>query len=220
MKSIERFLIIVAITLFAKLSFAQSNFTGFFMPTATVNHTLSKKITQSFELENRSFIYQDDKLDFKVKHFELGYLSKYSLKTNRQLGFGIRYRAEAESGKENELRLTQQYEWKKDNASILKHRIRVEERIYDSIIKLRFRYKTGLNIKTEVFCDQIYIANELVLTVANANKPRYEDRFYVEAGWKLSPKSKLMLGTQYRLEDFTHTAHHNLFLTTGLSFDL
>ncbi|WP_017259026.1 DUF2490 domain-containing protein [Pedobacter arcticus] len=220
MKSLKRFLVIIIMTLVTKSSLAQSNFTGYFMPTVTLNHSLSKTISQSFEIENRNFIFQENELDFKVKHLEFGYQAKYRLGANEHLGFGIRYRTEMEEGEENELRLIQQYEWKKHDKALLKHRIRVEERIYDSNVKFRFRYKAGASFKTKVFCDQVYIANELVLTMAKPIKPKYENRFYAEASWDLSPKSKLMLGAQYRLENFTHTAHHNLFLTTGLTFDL
>lgn len=220
MNSTNRFMMVVGIILLGQSTLAQSNFTGLFMPTLALNYKFNEKISQSVELENRNFAYQDNKFGFKVKHLEFGNVTKYQLNSKQQLGFAIRYRFEADGSKENELRLIQQYEWKNKEDAILKHRVRVEERLYNSVTKFRFRYRTGLTFKSDVFCDQIFIANELMTSLTKINKPMYEERIVVEAEWKLFQDTKFMLGTQYRLENFTHQAQHNLYLTTSLSFKL
>lgn len=220
MNSTNRFMMVVAIILFGQSTLAQSNFAGLFMPTLALNYRINEKISQSVELENRNFAYPGNKFDFKVKHIELGNVTKYQFSNKQQFGFAIKYRFEADGSKENELRLIQQYEWKDEEDAILKHRVRVEERFYNSVTKFRFRYRTGLSFESDVFCDQIFIANELMTSLARLNKPMYEERIVMEAEWKLFKDTKFMLGTQYRLENFTHQAEHNLYLTTNLSFKL
>ncbi len=206
--------------LFGKMTFAQSNFAGYFMPLASVNYNLNEKFSQHFEFENRNFTYLNNDFEFKAIHVEFTHLTKYQYRPNHRLGLGVKYRFQSIEGKENEFRLTQQYEWDNGKEALLKHRVRVEERIYTSITKFRLRYRTAMSFKTKAFCDEVSISNELGLEVNKETNPEYEERVVVEAGWQLTKKSKFVLGTQYRLTDFTATPKHNVFLTAGLNFNL
>ena len=198
------------------ISVAQKKFNSYLMPTVSVDYSLTERFSQEFEVESRNFIYKDEVADFVAKHLELSHVSSYQHK-NRKFSFGVKYRFEADRNKENELRLLQQYEWKRHAEALFSHRLRAEERIYRSVTKFRLRYKTELNFKPKNFVDDIYLSNEFVV---ETNKIEYENRLSFETGWNFADKSSFLLGVQYRLSDFTHATSHNVFLTAGLEFKL
>lgn len=199
---------------------AQDSFTVFLMPTVSINYDLGKKISQTIDFESRNFGYLDDKLQLKAVHLELLNTTKFQFSDTKQVGFGIRYRVESDRAEEDEVRLHQEYEWKQKSKSLLKHRLRLEERIYASHIRYRLRYRTGFNIEPKTFCDVIYIANEFTFETARNNRSEYEERVLVEAEWDLSCKSQVSMTSQYRFSDFTKDREHNVFFTAKLSFDL
>lgn len=189
------------------------------MPTVNVDYSLTERFSQEFEVENRNFIYKEGVTDLIAKHLELSHFSTYQHK-NRMFAFGIKYRFEADRKDENELRLVQQYEWKRVANSSFSHRLRAEERIYRSITKFRFRYKATLNVKPKTFADDIYFSNELAIETNKSRILEYENRLGVEIGWNFLRKSAFLIGAQYRLSDFTNLVTHDLFLTVGLEFKL
>jgi hypothetical protein len=220
MKITKLLITVIILVISAKFTFAQNNFTGYLMPSATVKYELNKKISQSFGIENRNFVYDDNEADLRLKHLEFAHFTKLEFKEDHQFGFGLSYRFESEEEKENELRLMQQYEWKKEKQSLIKHRIRTEQRIYSSLTKYRFRYQTKVTFPTKVFFDEVSVTNELALEVASTIKPDYEERIGIFAKWDLSKYSQLEIGPQYRLSNFTQTASHNLFLSAALNFEI
>lgn len=201
------------------MGFAQQNFNTYLMPTVNVDYPVTEGFRQEFEFENRNFIYREGVTDLVAKHLELSNFSTYQHK-NRKFTFGIKYRFEANENDEDELRLVQQYEWKKNADAPFSHRIRVEERIYRSITKIRFRYKTALNVKPKTFVDNIYFSNELAIETNKIRRLEYENRLGAETGWNFMKKSAFLTGAQYRLSDFTNVVSHNLFLTFSLQFKL
>lgn len=216
MGSRKYFLTLFCIGFSFGLSYAQKNFNTYLMPTVSLDYSLTERFSQKFEVESRNFIYKDEVADFVPKHLELSHVSSYQHK-NGKFAFGVKYRFAADGNDENELRLLQQYEWKRHDDGLFSQRLRVEERIYRSVTKLRFRYKTELNLKPKNFADDIYISNEFAV---ETNKIEYENRLNLETGWNFADKSSFLLGVQYRLSDFTHAASHNVFLTAGLIFKL
>lgn len=219
MRISKLFLTVVLLSIGAK-TFAQNSFTGYLMPSATVKYALNSKISQSFAIENRNFAYAHNEFDLRFKHFEFAHFSKYKFKEQHQIGLGISYRFESDKEKENELRLMQQYEWKAEKQSLVKHRIRTEQRIYDSLTKYRLRYQTGLSFPTKKICDEFNIGNEIMMEISKARKPDYEERIITSAGWDLSESSLIEIGAQYRLSDFTNNLSHNVFLTAALTIKI
>ena len=103
---------------------AQENLRLYIMPDAQVKLHVGKKYTQTYGVESRNYVYNDETWGLKGKHIELAHLSSYALTSVKSLGIGVQYRLEQSKTKENELRLVQQYEWKKAEKSILKQRLR------------------------------------------------------------------------------------------------
>lgn len=220
MKFTKLLLMVIVFGASAKLTFAQNKFTAYLMPAATIKYALTKKINQSFAIEDRNFIYENDESDLRLKHLELAHFTKFEFKENHQLGFGVSYRFESDKNHENELRLMQQYEWKNTAASIIKHRVRTEERIYTSLTKYRLRYQTKLTFPTKTFSDNLSVLNEAMVALCSQTKPEYEERLAVFAEWHFSKSFQLEAGPQYRLSDFTQNASHNLFLSAVLNFEI
>lgn len=220
MKLTKRLALLGFILVLAEISFAQNHFTGYVMPSAKLKYTLNKKIKQSIGIENRNFYYHNNNYEFKLKHIELINFTMFEFVPHHFINFGISYRMEEDSNKENELRLTQQYEWQNNEESLLKHRIQIDERFYSSHTKYRLRYQSSLNIATKTFLKNLTLNNELVTELSSQEKPVYEERIAFLENWKLGNHSKLVVGPQYRLTDFTRTSKHALFLTAGLSVSI
>lgn len=201
-------------------AFAQHDFNGYLMPTLSINYQLSKKINQAIDIENRNFAYLNDEFVLKASHVEVLNFTSLQISENKEAGFGIRYRVEADENEENELRLHQQYEWKRRKESLLEHRIRMEERFYASSTIFRLRYKTGISIEPKKFCDVLTFSNEFAVEASRANQTELEERLVVEADWALFSDTELTIGTQYRFSDFTRSKEHNLFLMAKLSLSL
>lgn len=219
-KKIKRIILIFAALFLNKLSFSQSNLKGYLMPTLSVAYPINKKISQKIDLESRNFTYLNNEYQLKAKHLEILNSTKLRLSETKSAAIGVRYRVELDKNSENEFRLHQQYEWQKNKASIFQQRLRMEERIYRSQTKFRLRYKSGFAFDMESFCDVLNLSNELMVELTKYARSDYEERLLAEAEWELKDKTKLAVGTQYRLSDFTHKPSHNIFITAGLTFNL
>ncbi|HET8828404.1 MAG TPA: DUF2490 domain-containing protein [Pelobium sp.] len=220
MRIFRIFLAIVFFVFNKESAFAQHDFNGYLMPTLSINYQLSEKINQAIDIENRNFAYLNDEFVLKAIHVEVLNFTSLQISENQEAGFGIRYRMEADGNEEDELRLHQQYEWKRRKESLFEHRIRIEERFYASSTIFRLRYKTGISIEPKNFCDVLTFSNEFAVEASRANQTELEERLVIEADWELFSATELTIGTQYRFSDFTRSKEHNLFLTAKLSLSL
>lgn len=199
-------------------AYAQQNLNVYAMPSATVKYALSKSISQSFTVEDRTFLYRNSDYEWQLKHIELSHFTKLEVKKNRWLALGLSYRFEGETKHEREFRLMQQFEWRKDDNAVFKHRIRTEQRIYPSATRLRLRYQTKYSQETDFIFDKVSVINEVMVEKHPQKKPEYEERLALYGEWEFNKHISLEVGTQYRLSNFTHRSRtHNIFLCTGLN---
>ena len=202
---------------------SQENFTLLFEPEINVGYRVSENYIQSFNIENRNFIYKNSEFKYVVKHIEIGHLSDYAISERTKIGLGVQYRFQEHfnSSSENEFRLVQRVSWKSNLQKFsLKQTIKNEQRFYSSKTKYRFRYEVGLTIPISESSDYINTKAEILLEVSQSQKPEFEHRFTSVYGWELMPKTDFEIGAQYRLADFTQELGHELYLVMGFDIDL
>jgi hypothetical protein len=60
---------------------------------------------------------------------------------------------------------------------------------------------------------------ENLLSLANSEKPSYEQRYSISIGLLVNKKLTLTGGMEYRLDNYTRSAEHNLFILSSASID-
>lgn len=201
---------------------AQDNFTSFFEPEIEINYNVSSMYSQSFGIENRNFIYDDDDLGYTVKQIDISHFSEFRLKNNQSLAVGIQYRFENNFNtlEENELRMMQELQWDKvASGYTISNRLRNEQRLYASTTKYRLRYEFAFTVPL-TSTTYLKTETEALFELAKTQKPELEQRISSVYGFTLFPKYSLELGAQYRLADYTQDLGHELFIVIGVEVDL
>ncbi len=224
----KNFLIGIFIITITASSFGQQKFTGFYEPYIKLEYDLSKNFSQDFTVENRSIWYEDEFLKFEVKQIDLAHFSTIQLSDKNAVAVGIQYRFREnfDEGKDNELRITEEYTYTtKPKATEYEQRIRAEQRFTSSETSHRFRYNFAISRAfngSEIKTGDAYMIGDLetLLTVSKTRKPEYEQRIGAGIGWALSDLAKIELVTEYRLSDFTQNLAHEVYFVTGLKISL
>ncbi|ADV48375.1 DUF2490 domain-containing protein [Cellulophaga sp. E16_2] len=209
-------------------SFAQDNFTGYLEPQISVNHKISPLYAFNFSTSNRAYFYKDGATAVNMRQLDFAHFSELTIASNQSFSLGIQYRFRAlfEEEKENELRITQQYNYKFKPKSIrYGHRVRTEQRISPSLTTFRFRYRFAADMplkgeKLDIGEPYIIVSTESLLSVANTKKPSYDQRFSSQIGYKLSSNTKVQIGLEYRLEEYNTTLAQVLFLNSAFVLTL
>jgi len=221
--------LLVIITFFFTISLlAQKNLIGYFEPSVALNYEAATNYLHNFSISNRNYIYNEEAYLFKTRQIDLSHFSELKISSNKSISLGIQYRFRSnfEPDKTNELRLTQQYNFtSKPNKIRFGHRFRSEQRLQPSQTVFRFRYRFAVDLplqgdKLDIGEAYLISSTECLLSVAKANTPSYDQRFSTQIGYKLSEVSKLQIGLEYRLEDYTNQLEHVLFLNSSLIFSL
>jgi hypothetical protein len=207
---------------------AQDNFTGYFQPQVAVNYKVSNNYKQNFSIAQRNYIFEDESSTFRTRQIDIVHFSNLKIRGNQSLALGIQYRFRQnfETSKQNELRLTQQYNITfKPRVVRFGHRLRSEQRITKELTIYRFRYRFSLDFPLQGeqldIGETYFVGNiEALLSVANANVPEYDQRFTANFGWLLREKTRLQIGVEYRFEDYTHQTENILFALTSLVLSL
>ena len=215
----------ITIVLMLMVSFnfsAQENFEGLGESAFALNHNASNNYKINFALRSRYYLYQDETFNFENRQLDLVHFSTYSLDYNHSLSLGIQYRfRESIDGGDNELRFTQQFNYTKTNeAKRFGHRLRTEQRLFDDLTIIRFRYRFALDAplngeKLDVGESYIMASMEALLSCSNLIKPEVDHRTTLQMGWLLSQKLKLQLGLEYRFESFNIITEEKLFLLSS-----
>lgn len=208
--------------------FGQKKFTGFYEPSINLGYDVTKKISQEFNLENRTMWYGEEGSAFEVKQVDLAHFSKLKLNDKNSVAFGLQYRFREnfEKDEENELRFTEEYTYNtKPNAVEFKQRLRTEQRITSSETVHRFRYNFGVTRSfkgTKIKTGDAYIIGDLetLLSVSKKSKPQYEQRVAAGLGLVISNLLKIEAIAEHRLIDFTQNLGHELYFVTGLKLSL
>lgn len=226
-KTRSYFLIITPFVVFFTVkSQAQEKFTAYFEPSIEFSYQISPNYSHSFEVENRNIVYRQGEMDYHVKQIDLSHLSEFQVHPEYALGFGLQYRIEQtfDSDEENEFRFKEQIVYTPKNSNYnIKHRFKVEQRFYASETKHRMRYRLGYTFPlSEEKSSQPYLKadTESLLELANSQKPEFEQRVGVAMGWSINSKTKLEVGAEYQLEDYTQDLIHEIFLLMNLGITL
>jgi len=223
-----RFLLFILLILTPFNSFAQDDFTTYVQPQIALNYPVVSNYSHNFAVQQRNYLYDDSQLDWRARQLDVVHFSKLKTSVNTSVAFGIQYRFRKnfEPDKNNELRLTQQFN-KTFKPYLIRfgHRFRSEQRITNALTTYRFRYRFALD--TPLNGEQLDIGEgyftaslESLLSVARNNVPQYDQRFSAQVGWLLYENVKLQTGVEYRFEDYTHATQNILFFLTSLVFSL
>lgn len=207
--------------------FGQSNTTVYWQPAVAVNYKISETYSHNFSMLNRNYLYNEGNSQFNVRHIDLAHFSDVQITDRQRLAIGILYRfRNMFEEQENELRLTQQYNLQlKPYVVRFGHRVRAEQRITNSATVHRFRYRFGVDFplqgeKLDVGETYFIGTIEPLLSIAKNTKPEYDSRLSLFFGWQMNENTKLQLGSEYRMEDFTNSRETVIFVLSSLIFSL
>ena len=207
--------------------FSQDGMVVYFEPTMAFNYKVATNYSHNFEIGNRNYLY-DEEFQYKVRQLEITHFSKLNIGIDQSIALGIRYRFREnfENDKENELRLTEQYNITDRFRNMrIGNRLRVEQRISPSLTTHRFRYRFAVDAplngeKLDVGEAYVVASTESLLSAAQGNKPEFDQRLTGHIGWLLTPDTKLQTGLEYRVENYGQTPQYVMLLLTSLVFSL
>lgn len=216
-------LIIAVVLLGITYARSQNYTTAYWEPEVALNYKVTPLLKQNFSLSNRNYIYNDNKTQLTIRQIEIAHFSSLAIDPYKSIGFGVQYRfREAfESNKENEVRLTQQFNITKNtNSARFGNRFRIEQRIQPTNLVHRFRYRFAVDIplkglKMDIGEPYLVATTESLLSIGKSIKPMYDQRLTSQIGWSISQHLKAQLGIQFRMENYTeHTEHVFFFLNS------
>jgi len=202
---------------------SQNTTTAYWEPEVAFNYKVTPLLKQNISLSNRNYTYQDNQTQLTIRQIEIAHFSSLTIDPDKSIGLGAQYRfREAfESDKENELRLTQQFNiTKKTNSVRFGNRFRIEQRIQPTKLVHRFRYRFAIDIplkglKMDIGEPYLVATTESLLSIGKGLSPMYDQRLTSQVGWSISQKLKAQFGVQFRMENYTEsTAHVFLFLNS------
>lgn len=221
-----RGLIALSALLFFNHSLAQEKFRSYWEPEIEISYAIAPLYSHKFSIEKRSLIYEDILL-FDIAQFDLSHFSEYKLLDNQSVALGLMYRTRAPFGKEqDEFRLTEQYSLTATTMNFrLGHRFRLEHRFSGKPVVHRLRYRLAIDFPiqgTRLDVGEPFFTGswENLLSLANTEKPSYEQRYTVALGFLVNKKLTLTGGLEYRLDDYTRTAQHTIFVLSSASISL
>lgn len=219
--NIKKYLHFLTCLLFIN-GFAQNNFEGLGESDFSINHSVSKKYSINGSLRSRYFLFQDANFKYEQRQIDFIHFSTFILNYNNSLSFGLQYRnRDLFSNSSNEFRLTQQYNFNKRTDGIrFGHRLRFEQRIFNTLTVFRPRYRFTVDFplngqKLDVG-EAYFIGSLEALWSLNKNsKPEFDQRNTAQIGWQLNENLKLQTGLEYRIEAFNIQTEMKLFLLTS-----
>lgn len=197
------------------------NFDALGETSVALNHKVSKNYTTNFTLRSRYFLHQNS-FRYRQQQLDVFHYSTFNLNLSKKLGFGIYYRNRDwfNSGSD-ELRLSQQFNYTKQQQNVrFGHRLRLEQRIFDSFTDFRQRYRFTISFplngnSLETANTQFMASLEGLWIVSKNKAPLLDKRTTAKINWQLSQDLKLETGLEYRLESFNVHTKNYLFLLTG-----
>ena len=202
--------------------FAQDDFEGLGETSFALNHIVNSDYKINFSVRSRYFLYQNDDFSFQNRQLAFVHISALNLDYNHSVSLGLQYRIRSIDGGRNELRLTQQFNYTKNNGALrFGHRVRFEQRILGDLTILRSRYRFALDVPLEgekLDIGELYFVTsmEALLSHSKAHKPELDHRTTSHIGWLISESLKLQLGLEYRFEAFNINTEEKLFLYTSV----
>jgi len=207
---------------------SQDNTIAYWEPEVSFNYKVTPLLKQNFSLANRNYIYNDQKAQLAIRQFEIAHFSSLTIDPSKSIGVGIQYRfREAfENDKENELRLTEQFNITTSTSSLrLGNRFRIEQRIQPSNLEHRFRYRFAIDfplkgLKIDIGEPYLVATTESLLSVGESIKPMFDQRLTSQLGWSISNNLKAQAGLQFRIENYTENSEHVFLFLNSLVISL
>ncbi len=212
---------------FSKVTLAQNGFAVLNESNLAFNHKASTSYKLNFSLKSRNYLYENDIAIYRQRHMEIGHFSTFSVSLKSSLSLGVLYRnRDWFENFENEFRTTLQYNIKsiKDQFRF-GHRIRAEQRFFESRTVHRFRYRLAFDIPLKgekLNQGETYFVStaEFLWSLAKQEKPVFDNRWSAQIGWLLSKSTKLQLGLEYRFDRFNLGSQQSLFMLTSAIFNI
>ncbi|MDG5490406.1 DUF2490 domain-containing protein [Psychroserpens sp. SPM9] len=192
-----------------------------------LRHSFSKKYSANFELASRAYVYTNEDFLYKIRQLQISHFSTLKLDLKHSMALGIMYRnRNAFENSSNEIRITQQFNRKSlFNTLRIGHRLRSEQRFYDSFTAFRFRYRLALDIplqglKLDVGETYFVVTNEGLLTSSKVHKPELEYRISPSIGILLSEDLTIEFGVELRLDQLNIDTEDTLFFNTSVDIKI
>tara|TARA_R110002049_G_scaffold57021_3_gene156810 strand:+ start:14536 stop:15219 length:684 start_codon:yes stop_codon:yes gene_type:complete len=218
--------VFILLLFFSSCGFSQERFLSYWEPEFEISYDIAPLYSHKFSLEKRSLMYEKELL-FDVVQFDFSHFSEFKLLDNQTVALGLMYRTRSPFGEErDELRLTEQYSLTSTTMNFrLGHRFRMEHRFSGKPVVHRLRYRLAVDFPiqgTRLDVGESFFTGswENLLSLANTERPVYEQRFTVSLGYLANKKLTLMSGLEYRLDDYTHATKHVIFVLTSASISL
>jgi len=203
----------------------------FWESAASVNYTLSKRISLNSGIGQRSVFNREDEVrdNFEQIFNEINQFATAKINSSIKLSAGYKYRFETplDATSPYEHRLTQQLSIRHLNSAVrLVSRARIEQRFRNnSEFIQRYRYRlsadfplSGASLDVKEF--YIVVSSEAFLSVEKNEKNLVENRLAASLGYQLSPIIKIQLSTIQRLERLNIETNQRTFVSTDIYFNL
>lgn len=211
----------------ASLIICSQNFEAVGETNFAINHDVSNSYSINFSVEPRYFLYRKNQLQLEAVQIDMVHFSTFKLNVNHSLSLGFQYRnRELFDAGDQEIRLTQQYNYKKQKLSFrYGHRFRSEQRLFDDFAIFRQRYRFAIDFpldgeRLDIGEAYIITSGESLLSISRLIKPEIDLRLTCHLGWQMSGDLKLQTGIEYRLEEFNIQSHHGLYILTAAVFKI
>lgn len=192
-----------------------------------IRHSFSNSHNANFELSSRAFMYTEDETVYRLQQLQLSHFSTYKLDLKQSVALGLMYRnRDAFEDSSNEIRLTQQYNYKTISRTFrLGHRFRSEQRFYDDFTAFRFRYRLAIDVplqglKLDVGETYLVVTNEGLFTTTKVRKPEIGYRISPSLGILVSKDLNIEFGLELRLSELNIKTEESVFLNTSVEFSL
>ncbi|WP_289063922.1 DUF2490 domain-containing protein [uncultured Zobellia sp.] len=218
--------IVVFCCVIVKSLVAQHNLVSYWEPEVSLSVDIAPLYSQKFSFEKRSLIY-DEGAVLTVQQFDLAHFSEYQIMDNQSLAIGLMYRSKAPLGSDkDEFRITEQYSTTHTYVNYrLGHRFRLEQRFSGRPVEHRMRYRIAIDFPlqgTRLDVGELFFSGSLenILSLGNLTEPEYSQRYAISFG-KLMDKDLILIGgLEYRFENYTRSAFHEIFLVSSLKIKL
>lgn len=218
----------LACLLAAPIAAGQENFTGYLEPSINLNYSLGGGFSQNVSTSHRIYYVRDGQTELQGRQVDMAVFTSLAFLGNQSLGIGIQYRIRNpfEPDRDNEIRITQQYN-RTFRPRVIRfgHRLRAEQRFFPGQTIYRFRYRLALDgplqgERTDI--GEFYWVGTLgpLLSMGHAVVPEWDLRTGFEIGYLAREGIRTELGAEYRREDFTRTGNHSLFFNMTLVLSL
>lgn len=197
-------------------------------PETKINISTESRWSFNFNISHRNITNNNLDSNIEGNHVDFSHFSNYQSGFYSKLSLGLRYRNRdwIEPEKSNEFRITQQYNHSRGFDKIrLGHRIRFEQRFYDTQTEFRPRYRLnlqtplqGLSLDTGEF--YAVFSTEALYTISTQSAPSLDQRFASGLGYEVSSTLKLEISTEYRLEGYLNDPGGQVFGFTSAIIDL